>query len=135
MKPSAEKLFEVVDYSPEVHGAFVRSTWAYGALRDGSRAARERLDGYLAERGARCVLGHLRDQPDRFAGWAAVTDRALVFAFVLPVVRRRGLCRLMLDALDLPKHLPVPLLHWTPSAQECAAAGVPVYHAVYPIHA
>lgn len=125
----AVRTFVVAPYDPQNHGAFVRSTWAQGALRDGSRLARERLDAYLREPHANAVLAHPRGNPDRFAGWAARVEDALVFAFVLPVMRGRMLASLMLGHLGFDAYTPVPLLHWTPSAQDIAAGGGRVYYA------
>jgi hypothetical protein len=132
MEPSAARLFDVVAYSPETHGAFVRSTWAWGALRNRSGEARARLDAYLAEEGSRALLAHLRGSPDTFAGWAARTADALVFAFVLPVMRRRGLGTLMVHRLGFGD-APVPLLHWTPNAQRVAAHSGRVFYALFPL--
>lgn len=129
MKPSAQLLFTLTPYAPSAHGAFVRSTWAWGALRNGSREARERLDELLRTPGARCLLAHASGNPDRFAGWAARTSDALIFAFVLPVVRGRGLGAYMARALGFDTARPVPVMHWTPTARELAAHGKPVFFA------
>lgn len=129
MKPIALKLFEIAQYTPDVHGAFVRSTWAKGALCDGSRAARAKLDALLAVPGARGVLGHLRGCPGDFCGWAAATPTALIFAFVLPVHRGKGLAGMLVESLGVSS--PVPLMHWTPNARRLAAAGKPVYYAPF----
>lgn len=150
MKPDARKVFEVVPYAPDAHGAFVRSTWANGALRDGSRAARAKLDELLALPGSRAVLAHIRRAPDKFGGWAARTPNALIFAFVVECHRGYGLANMMVRELgdfggrrivderpvekrpgETRLHLsaPLPLMHWTPSARDVAAAGKPVYYA------
>jgi len=130
-RSNAAYVFEVVEYDPGTHGAFVRSTWAHGALRSGSREARARLDALLGLPGSRAVLAHLRGSQDDYAGWAARTSEALIFAYVLPVLRRRGLgTRLVREVLGFGAG-EVPLLQWTPSAQRLAAHGRPVYHALF----
>jgi len=134
MQPDPDRLFTIVPYDAATHGAFVRSTWAHGALRSGSREARARLDALLALPGSRAVLAHLRGSQDDYAGWAARTSEALIFAYVLPVLRRRGLgSRLVYTALEFPRDAEVPLLQWTPTAQRLAASGRPVYHAMYAV--
>lgn len=127
--------FTLVPYDPTVHGAFVRDSWAKSALQDGSRSARARLDAILSLPGSVAIVAHVRGNPDLFAGWAARTESALVFAYVKPAARGRALGRAMVRALDLDPSRPLPLLHWTPSAQQLAARGVPVFHALYPIAA
>lgn len=134
MQPSADRLFEVVEYAAEAHGAFVRSTWAHGALRDGSRAARRLLDELVAKPDARCVVATSRGEDPRLAGWGVRKGRLLVFAYVKPAVRGRGLGSLIVSALGLDNAQPIPLMVWTPSSQAIAAAGRRrVYHAQFPL--
>lgn len=123
----AARLFSVVPYDPDKHGAFVRSTWANGALRDGTRIARARLDGYLLDETAKAVLAHTSRNPDQFAGWAAKVRDELIFAYVIPAVRGRYVANLLLGELGFSLMDLVPLLHWTPSAEEIAANGGRVY--------
>jgi len=132
MNPSAKSVFELTEYDPSVHGAFVRSTWAHGALRDGTRAARQALDAKLRQDGAKCVVAHVRDAPAELVGWAArEAANRLLFAYVIVVMRRRGLARVMLGALGFDATRPVPLTVWTPSSQAIAASGRPVYFHQY----
>lgn len=101
-------------------------------MRDGSRDARAKFDELLGAPGGRCAFAHLRERPDSFAGWAARNDRFLIFAYVLPVLRRRGLGSLLANELGFSIEAPIPLHVWTPSAQSIAASGaIPVYHAVF----
>lgn len=122
MKPSADRIFDVVEYAAEAHGAFVRSTWAHGALRDGSRSSRRVLDELLAQPGSRCVVALTRGE-QRLAGWGARKGASLIFAYVKPAVRGRGLGSLVVERLGLDNAGPIPLLVWTPSSQAIAAAG------------
>lgn len=130
LQPS-DRVFNLIPYAPSAHGAFVRSTWALGALRDGSRQARERLDVLLALPGSRAILAHAPS--GRFSGWAAATSDALIFAYVLPVLRGRGLGTMLVRELGFDGvDAPIPLLFWTPSAQRIAAGRSRwIYHAVY----
>lgn len=130
MKPKAAKWFSITHYDPDKHGAWVRSIWAHGALRDGSAAARAKLDELLARHGSWAIVAHPHGMPDRYVGWAARTQDALIFAYVLPLMRRRGIATLLFAEMGYTER-PIPLLHWTPSAQRIAASAGTVYHAMY----
>lgn len=128
-----EKIFQLAAYDPDQHGAFVRSTFSLGALRDGSRASRRRFDSLLELDGSRCLVAETRD--DRlFAGWAGRTDAALIFAYVKPAVRRRGLAAWLLRELGFTDGKPIPLMFWTPSAMEIAADNGRVFYAAFSHH-
>lgn len=135
MKPDPARLFEVLPYEPVEHGAFVRSTFALNALCNGSAASRARLDRYLELPGAWAVLARSRGDSQRFAGWAARTPDALIFAYVIDCMRGRWLASMMLYELGFDERKPIPLLHWTPSAQEVAARSGRVFYAPFPIAA
>lgn len=136
MQPGADRIFETSDYVPATHGAFVRSTWAFGAQRDGSRDSRRHLDELLSQRDAQCLVASVRGQPDMLAGWGARARHALIFAYVKPVLRKRGLGTLIIERLGLDAAGPIPLLVWTPSSQAIAAAGASrVFFAQYPLEA
>lgn len=108
----------------------MRTSFSFGAIRDGSRSARQRLDELLALNGSRCLVAETRGE-GRFAGWGARTKDALIFAYVKPEVRRRGLAAWMLRDLGFDDGKPIPLLFWTPSAQEIAADSGRVFYAQF----